>query len=74
MDKKLIEEQAERVTNLFSYRSGYSTPKDAFMEGAKFVLNQVQDEIDKLMKRELDKVETYTMTVLKELKDCIDIK
>ena len=37
MTRKEIEEQAERVTSLFSYRNGYSTPKDAFISGAEWM-------------------------------------
>lgn len=31
-----IVKRAEEVTSRFSYRNGYSTAKDAFIEGAKF--------------------------------------
>lgn len=30
-----LEQRAERKTNLFSYRNGYSTAKDAYIEGYK---------------------------------------
>lgn len=34
-----IVKRAEEVTSMFSYRNGYSTAKDAFIEGAKFADN-----------------------------------
>lgn len=34
-----IVKRAEEVTSRFSYRNGYSTAKDAFIEGAKYADN-----------------------------------
>ena len=46
MKRKEIEEQAERITNSFSYRKGYSTPKDAFISAVEWTLARVSDWID----------------------------
>ena len=47
MTRKEIEEQAERATNSFSYRSGYSTPKDAYISAVKWTIAQISDFIER---------------------------
>lgn len=46
MKKADIEKQAERITSLFSYRAGYSTPKDAYIEGARWMIAHISDWIE----------------------------
>ena len=50
MKKADIEKQAERITSLFSYRAGYSTPKEAYVDGALWVIAQIQDWIEERAK------------------------
>lgn len=43
--EKQIREAAKKTTGLFSYRNGYSTAEDAFVEGAQWADRTILQEV-----------------------------
>lgn len=43
--EKQIREAAKKTTGLFSYRNGYSTAEDAFVEGARWADRTILKEV-----------------------------